>query len=184
MNTQYRAVLLDRRLPDGDGVSLLPILRTRSSPPPVIILTAMDDVPDRVAGLNAGAEDYLIKPFAFDELMARLRVLLRRNLATSPVPAVKLGGLEYALSTREVRINGAPLSVPRRELAILDFLMRRAGRVVRRDHLEEQVYGYDDEISSNALEAHVSRLRKRLSDAGAGVVLHGVRGIGYIMRSA
>ena len=183
MSTQYRAVLLDRRLPDGDGLSLLPILRTRPSPPPVIVLTAMDDVPDRVAGLNAGAEDYLIKPFAFDELMARLRVLLRRDPAASLVPDVKLGHLEYALSTQEARISGTTISIPRRELAILDVLMRRAGRVVRREHLEEQVYGYDDEISSNALETHVSRLRKRLIDAGAGVVLHGVRGIGYIMRA-
>lgn len=184
MSTQYRAVLLDRRLPDGDGLSLLPILRTRPSPPPAIVLTAMDDVPDRIAGLDAGAEDYLIKPFAFDELMARLRVLLRRDPAASLVPDVKLGDLEYALSTREARINGTTISIPRRELAILDVLMRRAGRVVRREHLEEQVYGYDDEISSNALETHVSRLRKRLIDAGAGVVLHGVRGIGYIMKAS
>ena len=184
IGADYRMVLLDRRLPDGDGLSLLPVLRTRASPPPVIVLTALDDVPDRVAGLNAGAEDYMIKPFAFDELLARMRVLLRRSGAGNPVPHASIGRLEYDFSQRELRIEGAVLTLPRRELAILDVLMRRAGRVVIREHLEAQVYGYDDEISSNALEAHVSRLRKRLADAGARVILHGVRGVGYMLRAA
>ena len=180
----YRAVLLDRRLPDGDGLSLLPVLRTRPVPPPVIVLTALDEVPDRVAGLDAGAEDYLIKPFAFDELLARLRVLLRRQTGGTAAPRVTAGRLEYNLGDREVRIAGTSIVLPRRELAILDALMRRAGRVVMREHLEAQVYGFDDDISSNALEAHISRLRKRLSEAGAGVLLHGVRGVGYMLRAA
>jgi DNA-binding response OmpR family regulator len=184
MGADYRAVLLDRRLPDGDGLSLLPVLRTRKSPPPVIVLTAMDDVPDRVAGLDAGAEDYLIKPFAFDELLARLRVLLRRSGSAAQVPQVTIGRLYYDLSARDPSIDGTTLVLPRRELAILDTLMRRAGRVVMREHLEAQVYGYDDDISSNALEAHISRLRRRLADARAGVVLHGVRGVGYMLRAA
>lgn len=181
---QYRAVLLDRRLPDGDGLSLLPVIRTRSSSPPVIVLTALDDVPDRVAGLDAGAEDYMIKPFDFDELMARIRVLLRRSSAGAPVPRASIGRLQYDFSSREPLIEGVALALPRRELAILDVLMRRAGRVVLREHLEAQVYGFDDDISSNALEAHISRLRKRLAEAGARVVLHGVRGVGYMLRSA
>jgi DNA-binding response OmpR family regulator len=183
MGADYRAVLLDRRLPDGDGLSLLPVLRTRKSPPPVIVLTALDDVPDRVAGLNAGAEDYLIKPFAFDELLARLRVVMRRSGSGAVAPQVVVGRLEYDLAAREPRVGGSSLALPRRELAILDALMRRAGRVVMREHLESQVYGFDDEISSNAMEAHISRLRKRLSEAGAGVVLHGVRGVGYLLRA-
>jgi DNA-binding response OmpR family regulator len=184
LGAEYRLLLLDRRLPDGDGLSLLPVLRTRPSPPPAIVLTAMDDVPDRVAGLDAGAEDYLIKPFAFDELLARIRVLLRRSTAGAPAPSVTVGCLEFDLAAREARVEGLPLALPRRELAILDALARRAGRVVMREHLEAQVYGYDDEISSNALEAHISRLRKRLADAGARVVLHGVRGVGYMLRAA
>jgi DNA-binding response OmpR family regulator len=184
LGAEYRLVLLDRRLPDGDGLALLPVLRTRPLPPPTIVLTALDDVPDRVAGLDAGAEDYLIKPFAYDELLARVRVLLRRASAGSPAPSVIVGRLEYDLATREARVEGLPMSLPRRELAILDALARRAGRVVMREHLESQVYGYDDEISSNALEAHISRLRKRLAEAGARVVLHGVRGIGYMLRAA
>lgn len=184
MGAEYRAVLLDRRLPDGDGLSLLPVLRTRPSSPPVIVISALDDVPDRVAGLDAGAEDYLIKPFAFEELVARLRVLLRRAGSTEAAPCVSVGRLEYDLAARESKVAGKPLPLPRRELAIMDALIRRAGRVVMREHLQDQVYGYDEEISSNALEAHISRLRKRLADAGAGVVLHGVRGVGYMLRAA
>ncbi|MBA3676850.1 MAG: response regulator transcription factor [Sphingosinicella sp.] len=184
LSAQYRAVLLDRRLPDGDGLSLIAVLKTRPSPPPVLILTALDDVPDRVAGLDAGAEDYLIKPFAFEELLARLRVLLRRNDVGAHVPLITIGRLAYDLAAREPIIDGHSLALPRRELAILDALMRRAGRVVMRENLEANVYGFDDDISSNALEAHISRLRKRLADAQAGVILHGVRGVGYMLRAA
>ncbi|HEV2079695.1 MAG TPA: response regulator transcription factor [Allosphingosinicella sp.] len=184
MAAQYNAVLLDRRLPDGDGLSLLPVLRTRPSRPPVIILSALDDIPDRVDGLDAGAEDYLIKPFAFEELVARLRVMLRRSGSADAAPFVSVGRLQYDLASREPKVSGQPLTLPRRELAIMDALIRRAGRVVMREHLQDQVYGFDEEISSNALEAHISRLRKRLADAGAGVVLHGVRGVGYMLRAA
>lgn len=184
MGVDYRAILLDRRLPDGDGLSLLPVLRTRASVPPVIVLTALDDIPDRVAGLDAGAEDYLIKPYAFEELTARLRVLLRRYANGAPLPSVSVGRLHYDLSGREPKVDGTALALPRRELAILDALIRRAGRVVMRESLEAQVYGFDDDISSNALEAHISRLRKRLADARAGVIVHGVRGVGYMLRAA
>lgn len=184
LGATYRAVLLDRRLPDGDGLSLLPILRTRPSPPPVIILSALGDIPERVAGLDAGAEDYLIKPFAFEELVARLRVMLRRSGSVEAAPCVCVGAVEYDLASRETRVSGKTLPLPRRERAIMDALVRRTGRVVMREHLQDQAYGYDESISSNALEAQISRLRKRLSDAGAGVVLHGVRGVGYMLRAA
>jgi DNA-binding response OmpR family regulator len=184
LGAEYRAVLLDRRLPDGDGLSLLPILRTRPSPPPDIVLSALDDIPNRIAGLDAGAEDYLIKPFAFEELVARLRVMLRRAGSSDAPPSVCVGKLEYDLASREAKVCGKPVSLPRREQAIMEALIRRAGRVVMREHLEDQVYNYDDEISSNALEAHISRLRKRLADAGAEVVVHGVRGVGYMLRAA
>ena len=178
----YRAVLLDRRLPDGDGLALLPVLRTRPVPPPVIVLTALGDVPDRVAGLEAGAEDYLIKPFAVAELLARLRVVLRRTGSAEPVPSLKLGRIDYDVNAKSVEIGGQPVTLPRRELAVLDVLMRRAGRVVLREHLESQVYGFDDEITSNALEAHVSRLRKRLTELDSRVTLQAVRGLGYLLR--
>ncbi len=183
LGADYRAVLLDRRLPDGDGLSLLPILRTRLAPPPVIVLSALDDIPDRVAGLDAGAEDYLVKPFAFEELVARLRVMLRRSGSSDAAPSVCVGEVEYDLASRETKVSGKALQLPRRELAIMDALVRRAGRVVMREHLQDQVYGYEDDINSNALEAHISRLRRRLSDADAGVLLHGVRGVGYMLKA-
>lgn len=181
MTGEYRAVLLDRHLPDGDGLALLPVLATRSAPP-VIVLTAMDDVPERVAGLDAGARDYLVKPFAFDELAARLCAILRPADMTQST--VRDGRLHYNFGTRALTVGDAALYLPRRELAILDALMRRASRVVMRESLEAQVYGFDDEISSNALEAHVSRLRKRLAEADAKVVVHAVRGVGYLLRAA
>jgi DNA-binding response OmpR family regulator len=149
----------------------------------VLILSALDDVPSRVAGLEAGAEDYLVKPFAYEELRARLLTRLRRSPEEAPAAPLAIGRLRYDLRTREARIDDAALTLPRRELAILDVLARRAGRVVMREHLEAQVYGFDDEIQSNALEAHVSRLRKRLAEAGSGVLLHGVRGVGYMLKA-
>lgn len=184
MGARYRAVLLDRRLPDGEGMALLPVLKTRPPVPPVLLVTALDDIPDRVAGLEAGAEDYLIKPFAFEELRARLFTRLRRTPEDAPCAPVVVGRLRYDLATREASVDDQTLTLPRRELAILDSLVRRAGRVVMREHLESEVYGYDDEIQSNALEAQVSRLRKRLADCRAGVLLHGVRGVGYMLKAS
>ena len=184
MGARYRAVLLDRRLPDGEGMALLPVLKTRPPVPPVLLVTALDDIPDRVAGLEAGAEDYLIKPFAFEELRARLFTRLRRTPEDAPSAPVVVGRLRYDLATREASVGEQALTLPRRELAIPDSLVRRAGRVVMREHLESEVYGYDDDIQSNALEAQVSRLRKRLADHRAGVLLHGVRGVGYMLRAS
>lgn len=184
MSAPYRAVLLDRRLPDGDGLALLPVVRTRTPAPAVLVLTALDDVPARVAGLEAGADDYLVKPFAYEELRARLLTRLRRGGDEAPSAPMVVGRLHYDLRNREARVGETTLMLPRRELAILDTLMRRAGRVVMREHLEAQVYGFDDDIQSNALEAHVSRLRRRLAEAGSEVLLHGVRGVGYMLRAS
>lgn len=182
MAVTYRAVVLDRRLPDGDGIGLLPVLRTRPSPAPALVLTALDDVPDRVAGLEAGADDYLVKPFAMDELVARLRVLLRRG--PSPVsPEIQIGDLRYDPAARTARVGADVLAIPRRELAMLDALARRTGRVVLREHLEDDAYGWDDEVGPNALEACASRLRRRLGDANAGVAIVNIRGVGYMLKA-
>lgn len=179
----YAVMLLDRRLPDGDGLDLVTEMRRRKDPTPVIVLSALDQVPDRVSGLDAGADDYLIKPFDADELNARIRAAVRRPGGEPPPPLV-CGRLTFDQAHLEASVEGVPLKLKRRELAVLGALMLRAGRVVRRDHLVEQVFGYDDDISSNTLEAHVSRLRSRLATAKAGVVIHPVRGVGYVIDEA
>ena len=178
----YRAILLDRRLPDGDGIGLIPAAKSRASPPSIIFLTARDDLADRVEGLDAGADDYLVKPFALEELLARLRAAFRRpGNATRPSP-IQMGRLSYDNETREVLASGRAITVPRRELALLELLVRRAGRVVQRAHVESELYGLDVEVSTNALDALVSRLRRRLEEEDAGVELRTVRGVGYMLQ--
>jgi two-component system OmpR family response regulator len=183
VNTHYRMVLLDRRLPDGDGIALAPVAKSLASPPTVLFLTARDEVSDRVEGLDAGADDYLVKPFAIDELLARVRAAARRPSSLPATPAIEVANLHYEPQSRELRIGGAPTTLPRRELVVLDALMARAGRVVQRAHIEEAVYGYRDDVSSNALETSVSRLRRRLQEAGASVEIATIRGVGYLLRA-
>ena len=177
----YDVVVLDRKLPDGDGLSLIPVIRARGNTVPVLMLTALDDLADRVAGLDGGADDYIGKPFAFEELLARLRALARR-----PVPVqsdvVTVGRLSFDLAHCEASVAGTPLKMPRRELLVLETLTRRMGRMVLRAALMEAVFGLDDEIQSNALDTHISRVRRKLADADAGVTINGIRGVGYLLR--
>jgi two-component system, OmpR family, response regulator len=180
---RYALILLDRRLPDGDGLSLLPAIRAAQPGAPVILLTALDQLDDKVRGLNAGADDYLTKPFFTDELMARIRAALRRPGA-EPAAAQVCGRLSFDPQSREVSIGHRPLELKRRELLVLEALIRRAGRVVQRDALIDAVYGLDDEVQPKALDSHVSRLRKRLADLDAGVEIHPVRNVGYLLRAA
>jgi DNA-binding response OmpR family regulator len=177
----HMAVLLDRQLPDGDGLTLIPRLRARADSVPIIVLTARGELADRIAGLDSGADDYLAKPFAVEELLARLRAVLRRPAGLKP-DIVRAGNLAFDLSHREASVEGHPLDLPRRELLVLEALIRRMGRTVLRSALEEAVYNFDDEIQSNALDTHVSRLRRKLSDAAAGVEIHGIRGVGYLLK--
>src|SRR6187399_232825 len=168
----HAAVLLDRQLPDGDGLALIPKLRARADGVPIIVLTARGELADRIAGLDTGADDYLGKPFAVEELLARLRAVLRRP-ADLPPETMRLGRLSFDLGNREASVAGQPLDLPRRELLVLEALLRRMGRTVTRSSLEEAVYSIDDEIQSNALDTHVSRLRRKLSEADARVEIHG-----------
>jgi DNA-binding response OmpR family regulator len=177
----YRAIVLDRQLPDGDGLTLIPKLRAKGLGVPVIVLTARGDLGDRVAGLDAGADDYLAKPFAVEELLARLRALLRRP-ADMASETITLGRICFDFGRREACVADKPLDLPRRELLVLETLLRRMGRTVARASLEEAVYSIDDEIQSNALDTHVSRLRRKLSESEAGVEIHAVRGIGYLLK--
>lgn len=177
----HGAVLLDRRLPDGDGLSLIPKLRARAGGVPIIVLTARGDLADRIAGLDSGADDYLAKPFAVEELLARLRAVLRRPAGVQP-DLVRAGRLSFDLTHREASVDGKPFDLPRRELLVLETLIRRLGRTVLRTTLEEAVYNFDDAVQSNALDTHVSRLRRKLTDADAAVEIHGIRGVGYLIR--
>lgn len=178
----HDAILLDRQLPDGDGLSILPALRRARPGVPIIVISALGSSRDRIAGLDDGADDYLGKPFSIDELMARLRAVLRRN-APLAAERLALGSVVFDARSRCVDVAGLPLDLPRRELLVLETLLRRAGRTVTREGLEEAVYGYDDEIASNSMEAHISRLRRRLLERQAGVEIHSIRGVGYLMRA-
>ena len=176
----YDAIVLDLGLPDGDGVALLKELKQTGSKTPVLILTARDAVADRVTGLDAGADDYLVKPFAMTELIARIKALLRRPghaLGTT----LEAGNIVFDTIGRDVRVNDAMVALPRQELAILEHLMRRLGRVVPKAVLEDKLYGIDEELESNAIPVHVHHLRRKLLDAKASAEIHTVRGVGYLL---
>ncbi|QMV01578.1 response regulator [Devosia sp. D6-9] len=182
-NRVHAAFLLDRNLPDGDGIDLIPFIRQQVPGAPIIVLTARGSLVDRITGLDQGADDYLPKPFAVEELLARLRAVMRRP-AQIAVNVGRVGNLTYDFANRHVSIQDNPVDLPRRELLVLETLVQRTGRTVLRTSLEEAVYGFDDEIQSNALDAHVSRLRRKLADAGATVEIHTIRGVGYLMKQA
>ena len=176
--TRYDALILDLGLPDGDGLALLKKMRERGNATPVLVLTARDAVDDRVSGLDSGADDYLIKPFAISEVIARIKALLRRPEGALGA-LLKSGNIAFDTIGRDLRVGDSVLALPRRESAILEHLMRRAGRVVPKAVLEEKLY--DDELESNAIPVHVHHLRRRLLDAGATAHIHTVRGVGYLL---
>lgn len=176
----YDLIVLDLGLPDGDGLTLIKSLRSRAMAVPILVVTARDALDDRITGLDLGADDYLVKPFATAELSARCRALLRRpgGVLGSVLSA---GNLSLDCSAREARVSGRRLEMPPRELSLLELLMRKAGQVVPRANLENGLYSMGQEITSNALEAAASRLRRRLAAAGADVSLHTAHGIGYAL---
>jgi DNA-binding response OmpR family regulator len=178
--TAYDAAILDLGLPDGDGMDLLAELRSARNGVPILVLTARDAIEDRVSGLDAGADDYLIKPFATAELIARTKALLRRPGGALGV-TLQAGNVVLDTIGRDVRVGGIPLQLPRRECAILEHLMRRQGRVVPKTVLEEKLYGIDDELESNAVPVHVHHLRRKLQESKATAEIHTVRGVGYLL---
>jgi DNA-binding response OmpR family regulator len=177
----YDAIILDLGLPDRDGLDVLSEMRQSSSSTPILILTARDSIDARVTGLNAGADDYVVKPFAMTELAARLRALLRR-------PGQALGGvlvagnLQLQTFSRQVMVNGTTVRFPVREVEALELLMRREGQVVTKGTLEDSLYGLTKNVTLNSIEVLISRLRRRLGSIGAGCTIHTLHGIGYMLK--
>jgi two-component system, OmpR family, response regulator QseB len=172
----YDLMLLDLGLPKRDGIDVLRTLRTRGQALPVLILTARDAVADRVKGLDAGADDYLVKPFDLDELGARMRALLRRQAGRSE-PQIRYGTLTLDPASHQVTLAGEPVALSAREFALLEALLARPGAVLSKSQLEEKVYGWGEEIGSNTVEVYVHSLRKKL---GADLIRN-VRGLGYMV---
>lgn len=172
----YTLILLDLGLPDKGGLEFLAELRAAGNPVPVIILTACDAVADRIAGLDSGADDYLVKPFDPDELAARIRALHRRQAGRFS-PVIEHGPLVLTPATRELSCHGVRVSLTAREYAVLATLMERPGALLSRNTIEERLYGWGEEIESNAVEVHIHNLRKKL---GPGII-RTVRGVGYML---
>jgi two-component system, OmpR family, response regulator len=177
----YDALVVDRMLPGIDGLTVIRTLRASANTTPVLILSALGEVDDRVKGLKAGGDDYLVKPFAFSELLARLEALARRAKTGSDAPATVLraGDLEMDLLRREVRRAGKPIDLQPREFQLLEFLLRHVGQVVTRTMLLEGVWDYHFDPQTNVIDVHISRLRSKIDKGFERPLLHTVRGAGY-----
>lgn len=175
-NDVYDVLLLDLGLPGKDGLEVLRTLRHRGNRMPVLILTARDAVADRVMGLDAGADDYLVKPFDLDELAARVRALMRRQWGRAE-PVIQVGALTLNPATHEALLRGKPVVLSAREFALLQAFVERPGAVLSREHLEEKLYGWGEEVESNAIEVHIHSLRKKLGQD----FIKNIRGVGYMV---
>jgi two-component system OmpR family response regulator/two-component system response regulator QseB len=171
---RFDLVLLDLGLPGRDGMDVLQALRARGDRTPVIVLTARDALSSRVQGLDAGADDYVVKPFELDELLARMRAVVRRHSGRAE-PAIEVGPVVLDPSTREVSREGTPLALSAREYAVLEALMLRPGAILSRAQLEDRLYGWGEELESNAISVYVHQLRRKLGEG----FIHTVRGVGY-----
>ena len=175
-NEVFELVILDLTLPKIDGISLLQKMRARGNTTPVLILTARESVEERVKGLDSGADDYLTKPFDLDEVYARLRALLRR-FASRALPEIVHGNLTLDPASHQVTLNQEAITLPRREFALLHILLENEGRVLSREHLTQSLYGWGEEVDSNALEVHIHNLRKKFGQE----FIRTIRGIGYMI---
>jgi len=179
-SVSYDAIVLDLGLPDRDGLEVLREIRARGCPAPVLVLTARDAVEDRVRGLDGGADDYLGKPFAFAELLARLRVLLRRGAPQSSV--LRVGDLVLDAAARRAERAGRPLDLTAKEFALLEYLVRHAGEVVTRTMIAEHVWNLDFDSFSNVIDVYIRYLRRKIDDPFETKLIHTRRGIGYVLQ--
>ena len=182
--TDYDAVILDIMLPGRDGLSILREMRAQGNHTPVLLLTARDTVADRVAGLDTGADDYLVKPFSFEELSARIRVLLRRTAQEPVSNLLQLADLTMDLNTRRVARGDREITLSQKEYAVLEYLLRNQGAVLTRDQIEQHVWSYDFEGGSNVVDVYIRYLRKKIDDGFTPKLIHTVRGAGYVLKEA
>ena len=176
----YDVIILDLMLPGMDGLSVLRRLRSQGRQSPVLILTARDTVADRVEGLDCGADDYLVKPFAFEELLARVRALVRRRYSAKS-PVIRLGEMEIDRSAKTVRLAGRRVELTAREYALLELLALRAGQVVSRSEIWEHLYDFNAEPNSNVIDVYIGRLRRKLEGSSRGRLIRTRRGMGYVL---
>lgn len=181
--TNYDAVILDIMMPRKNGLQVLKYIRDKRKNVPVLLLTAKDSVEDRVAGLDAGADDYLVKPFAFEELLARIRVMLRKNSAAeTKTNIVSIADLTVDLNTHKVSRGGREISLSSREFSVLRYLCMNQGIVLSRDKIEEHIWNYDYAGGSNVVDVYIRYLRKKIDEGFSPKLIHTVRGAGYVLR--
>ena len=181
--TDYDAVILDIMLPGRDGLSILREMRAQGNHTPVLLLTARDTVADRVAGLDTGADDYLVKPFSFEELSARIRVLLRRTAQEPVSNLLQLADLTMDLNTRRVARGDREITLSQKEYAVLEYLLRNQGAVLTRDQIEQHVWSYDFEGGSNVVDVYIRYVRKKIDPGYGQKLIHTVRGVGYVLKA-
>lgn len=177
----YDAVILDIMLPGTSGLEILKQLRAKGDRTPVLLLTARDSIEDRVTGLDIGADDYLVKPFAFDELLARIRVMIRRN-SKGVTNVFTVGDLTVDCDARTVKRAGIPITLASKEFAVLECLIRQSGTVLSRERISHHIWNYDYEGGSNVVDVYIRYLRKKIDDGHTIKLIHTVRGAGYVLR--
>jgi len=181
---KYDLMVVDRMLPGVDGLSIVEAARNAGRRAPILVLSALGEVDDRVEGLRRGGDDYLVKPFAFSELLARLEALARRGDTEKAETRLQVGGLEMDLLTRQVRRDGRGIELQPREFRLLEYLMRHAESVVTRTMLLEKVWGFHFDPQTNVIDVHISRLRRKIDKGFDHALLHTVRGAGYVLRES
>lgn len=180
-STDYDVILLDIMMPKKSGLEVLKALRRKGIHTPVLLLTAKDSIEDRVLGLDAGADDYLVKPFVFEELLARIRVMLRKQTGSAS-SLLSIGDLSLDLNSHQVFREGKELSLSSKEFALLRYLMMNQGRILSRDQIEQHIWNYDYAGSSNMVDVYIRYLRKKIDDPFEKKLIHTVRGAGYVLR--
>ena len=183
VSSKPHAVVMDVMMPFADGLTVTRELRHRGNRTPVLLLTARHEVGDRVAGLDAGADDYLVKPFAVDELLARVRALLRRYESPTSAAVMSIGDLSMDVNKREVKRGSKVLDLTKTEFDLLHILLEQQDIVLSREYLYEHIWGYNFETNSKSLDVYIGYLRRKLDDSGEEKLLHTVRGVGYVMRN-